>query len=58
MTKCDCVGPPERELIKKNLLRQDGSLFKNLCEKSGKYRDLYKAAERKEKEDKEDGGDA
>lgn len=31
-----------------NLLRQDGSLFKNLCEKSGKYRELYRAAEKKE----------
>jgi hypothetical protein len=30
-------------------LRKEGSLFKNLCEKSGKYKDLYKAAEKKEK---------
>lgn len=34
-----------------NLLRQDGSLFKNLCEKSGKYRELYRAAEKKEADD-------
>ncbi|KAK4688623.1 hypothetical protein P7C73_g1481, partial [Tremellales sp. Uapishka_1] len=31
-----------------NLLRRDDSLFKSLCEKSGKYRELYKAAEKKE----------
>ncbi|WWD20615.1 hypothetical protein CI109_105091 [Kwoniella shandongensis] len=36
-----------------NLLRKDGSLFKSLCEKSGKYRDLYKAAEKKEQTEKE-----
>ncbi|WVQ85985.1 hypothetical protein IAT38_008153 [Cryptococcus sp. DSM 104549] len=35
-----------------NLLRKDGSLFKSLCEKSGKYKELFKAAEKKEK----DGG--
>lgn len=33
-----------------NLLRKDTSLFKSLCEKSGKYTQLYKAAERKEKQ--------
>nr|XP_018259698.1 ATP-binding cassette transporter [Kwoniella dejecticola CBS 10117]OBR81856.1 ATP-binding cassette transporter [Kwoniella dejecticola CBS 10117] len=33
-----------------NLLRKDDSLFKSLCEKSGKYRELYKAAEKKEKD--------
>ena len=31
-----------------NLLRKDGSLFKSLCENSGKYRELYRAAEKKE----------
>ncbi|WWC92185.1 uncharacterized protein L201_007139 [Kwoniella dendrophila CBS 6074] len=36
-----------------NLLRKDDSLFKSLCEKSGKYKDLYRAAEKKEKEDQE-----
>nr|XP_019008083.1 ATP-binding cassette transporter [Kwoniella pini CBS 10737]OCF46864.1 ATP-binding cassette transporter [Kwoniella pini CBS 10737] len=36
-----------------NLLRKDDSLFKSLCEKSGKYKDLYKAAEKKEKDDGE-----
>jgi hypothetical protein len=33
------------------LLRKDDSLFKNLCEKSGKYKELFKAAEKKEKGD-------
>lgn len=32
-----------------NLLKQDGSLFKQLCEKSGRFGELYKAAEAKEK---------
>ncbi|OCF78519.1 ATP-binding cassette transporter [Kwoniella mangroviensis CBS 8886] len=36
-----------------NLLRKDGSLFKSLCEKSGKYKELYKAAEKKEKGEEE-----
>ncbi|KGB75304.2 ATP-binding cassette transporter [Cryptococcus deuterogattii R265] len=36
-----------------NLLRKDGSLFKTLCEKSGKYKELFKAAEKKEQEDQE-----
>ncbi|WVQ70586.1 hypothetical protein IAR50_000105 [Cryptococcus sp. DSM 104548] len=31
-----------------NLLRKDASLFKSLCEKSGKYKELYSAAEKKE----------
>ncbi|KAL1409872.1 hypothetical protein Q8F55_003871 [Vanrija albida] len=34
-----------------NLLRRDTSLFKTLCEKTGKYKDLYQAAEQKEKKD-------
>ncbi|WOO78778.1 ATP-dependent bile acid permease [Vanrija pseudolonga] len=34
-----------------NLLRQDTSLFKTLCEKTGKFKDLYAAAEQKEKKD-------
>jgi hypothetical protein len=50
----------ELKLTAQNLLRQDGSLFRNLCEKSGKYRELHRAAERKEKEDqareRESGG--
>ncbi|WVR08508.1 hypothetical protein IAU60_005563 [Kwoniella sp. DSM 27419] len=33
-----------------NLLRKEDSLFKSLCEKSGKYRELYKAAEKKEQD--------
>ncbi|TYJ55637.1 hypothetical protein B9479_003669 [Cryptococcus floricola] len=33
-----------------NLLRKDDSLFKSLCEKSGKYKELYSAAEKKEAE--------
>ena len=36
-----------------NLLRKDGSLFKNLCEKSGQYRELYRSAERKQQEGKQ-----
>ncbi|WVW80972.1 hypothetical protein I302_102963 [Kwoniella bestiolae CBS 10118] len=36
-----------------NLLRKDDSLFKSLCEKSGKYKELYRAAEKKEKGDEE-----
>ncbi|WVQ63190.1 uncharacterized protein L199_001341 [Kwoniella botswanensis] len=36
-----------------NLLRKDDSLFKSLCEKSGKYKELYKAAEKKEKGEEE-----
>jgi hypothetical protein len=36
------------------LLRKDDSFFKGLCEKSGKYRELYRAAERKEKADEEE----
>lgn len=35
-----------------NLLRKEESLFKSLCEKSGKYKDLYRAAEKKEAGDK------
>ncbi|KAK8850432.1 hypothetical protein IAR55_004350 [Kwoniella newhampshirensis] len=35
-----------------NLLRKEESLFKSLCEKSGRYKDLYKAAEKKEQADK------
>ncbi|WVF67988.1 hypothetical protein IAT40_002750 [Kwoniella sp. CBS 6097] len=35
-----------------NLLRDDNSLFKSLCEKSGKYKELYRAAEKKESDDK------
>lgn len=35
-----------------NLLRTESSLFKSLCEKSGKYRELYKAAEGKEEGDR------
>lgn len=33
-----------------NLLRKEGGLFKALAEKSGKFRDLVKAAEKKEAE--------
>ncbi|WRT70588.1 uncharacterized protein IL334_007586 [Kwoniella shivajii] len=33
-----------------NLLRKNDSLFKSLCEKSGKYKELYRAAEKKEKD--------
>ncbi|OCF31742.1 ATP-binding cassette transporter [Kwoniella heveanensis BCC8398] len=35
-----------------NLLRKDDSLFRSLCEKSGKYKDLYRAAQKKENDDK------
>ncbi|ORX41111.1 hypothetical protein BD324DRAFT_613230 [Kockovaella imperatae] len=33
-----------------NLLRKEESLFKSLCENSGKYKELFKAAEKKEAE--------
>lgn len=32
-----------------NLLRKETSIFKSLCQKSGKFNELYRAAERKEK---------
>ncbi|CAK9786601.1 putative ATP-binding cassette transporter protein YOR1 [Cutaneotrichosporon oleaginosum] len=35
-----------------NLLRRDDSIFKSMAQNSGKYKDLYAAAERKEKGDK------
>ncbi|OWZ59696.1 ATP-binding cassette transporter [Cryptococcus neoformans c45] len=41
-----------------NLLRKDGSLFKSLCEKSGKYKELFRAAEKKEQEDQEKKSDS
>nr|ODN96123.1 ATP-binding cassette transporter [Cryptococcus depauperatus CBS 7855] len=40
-----------------NLLRRNSSLFKTLCEKSGKYKELYKMAEKKEAEDEAKGED-
>jgi hypothetical protein len=38
-------------LIRQNLLRKEGSLFKSLAEKSGKFKDLYRAAQKKENGD-------
>lgn len=40
-----------------NLLRK-GGLFKTLCQKSGKYEELYRAAERKEQFDGSESSDA
>ena len=40
-----------------NLLRK-GGLFKTLCQKSGKYEELYRAAERKEQADGSESSDA
>lgn len=41
-----------------NLLRKDGSLFKSLCEKSGKYKELFRAAEKKEQDDQKNKSDS
>ncbi|BEI93418.1 uncharacterized protein CcaverHIS019_0510460 [Cutaneotrichosporon cavernicola] len=40
-----------------NLLRRDDSIFKSMAQSSGKYRDLYATAERKEKADREKAGE-
>lgn len=46
--------PPETDA--QNLLRRD-SLFKSLCQKSGKYDELVKAAEKKEQADRSGSDD-
>ncbi|GMK54458.1 hypothetical protein CspeluHIS016_0110440 [Cutaneotrichosporon spelunceum] len=40
-----------------NLLRRDDSIFKSMAQSSGKYKDLYAAAERKEMADREMAGE-